>query len=269
MSPLWRDQLVAVLCPDRVALVRTRHGRRCALQLQAEQPCAGSDWKAAVAALAALLARPGQGPGDLTVLLSNHFVRYLLVPWRAEVGTPAELAALASICCDETFGGEAGGRLVTTSAERAPSARMAAGLDAGLVSGLQAAAAASPLRLVSVQPYLAAAFNRLHRLLPRRDFVFVVAEPTRSCLLVATGGRWRSVRNTGGACRPLDLAHLIEREAQLAGLAEEGMPPIFVHAPGQRPLQLPACQGVLPQDIALRGTDALADPLLVMAGTVA
>ena len=130
---------------------------------------------------------------------------------------------------------------------------------------------ASRLKLVSVQPYLVSLFNRLRPSLARRDFVFLVAEPTRSCLLVATGGCWRSLRNTGAAATPQELAYLVEREAQLAGLGDLDMPPVFVHAPGQDDLQLPSCAGVVPKPVGLRGAGgaAAADPLLAMAWTVA
>jgi hypothetical protein len=260
-----------VVAPDRVALVRRRRGWRGRPELQAELPCAAATPQAALAALRELLAQPGLGRGDLTLLLSNHFVQYLLVPWRAEVGQPAELAAFAAICFDETFGSEAGGRVLLSAGEPAPGARLAAALDAGWLAGLRSAAAASPLRLVSIQPYLAAVFNRLRGALPARDFLLLVAEPSRSCLLLAGGDGWRSVRNTAAAARPRELANLVEREAQLAALDAQAMPAIYVHAPGQEALQLPACNGVLPRPLSCAGVDpdASGQPLLAMAMAVA
>ena len=53
-------------------------------------------------------AAPEIGSGDLTILLSNHFVRYWLVPWRDEISSPQEFEAYARICCDEVYGGETG-----------------------------------------------------------------------------------------------------------------------------------------------------------------
>ena len=272
MSPSWRNQYIAVLCLDRVAILRRRRGWSGAFDLTADAACAAPTAAAAVQALAGLLARPEMVRGDLTVLLSNHFVRYLLVPWRAEVDTPAELAAFARICCDQVFGNDAGKQILLTSREKAPGARLAAALDATLMESLRDVVAASRLRLVSVQPYLAAAFNRLRASFGQRDFVFVVAEPARSCLLVATGGAWSSVRASAAEDQPQALADLIEREAQLLGLAEEGMPPVFVHAPRQGRIRLPDCHGVTPRTIGLPVPDhlaAAANPLLTMAMTVA
>lgn len=265
MSRLSGDRFTAVVGPDRVVLAR-RGGWRRPPQLHAQAPCAAPTAAAAVQALAELLARPEIGKGALTIVLSNHFVQYVLLPWRAEVGRPSELAAYAAILFDETYGNEAGGREVLIGPERAGSARIAAGIDATLLHGLRSAVAASRLRLVSVQPYLSAAFDRVRGKVGSRDFMFVLAEPARSCVIVATGGRWRSLRNTASGAKPHELAHLIEREAQLAGLADDGMPPVFVHVPGNDALKVPPCQGVTPHTLGLpHGAD---DPLLAMAMSV-
>ena len=272
MSLLWRDRYVAVLCSDRVAIVRRRRGRNGAVALVADAPCTAPTAQAAADALAVLLARPEIGKGDLTLVLSSHFVRYLLVPWRAEVRNPAELAAYAAICCDQMFGSEPAGRVVLTSREKASAPRIAAALDAAFMNALRSVAGASRLRLTSIQPYLAAAFNCLRESLGRSDFVFVVAEPKRSCLLVSKAGKWSSLRASATADRPQSLVDLIEREAQLIGLDEDAMPSIFVHAPGHAPLHLPACRGVVPQSLNVRIPEPLgcaADPLLAMAMTVA
>jgi hypothetical protein len=269
VSLSWPERHAAVLAPHRVALFRSRGAWQPRLERVAEAACAGSSRGAALDTLAGLLADPALRRGALTIVLSNQFVRYLLVPWRAEIGGPAELAGFAAICCDETFGEEPTGRVLATARERAPSPRIAAAIDTALLDSLRAAVAASPLRLVSVQPYLSAAFDRLRGRLPRRDFMFLLAEPTRSCVLVASGRRWRSMRSTAGSDRPQALADLLEREAQLTGLADEGMPPVFVHAPGQEALQLPPCHGVLPQQLAWPAPGGAADPLLAMARAVA
>lgn len=270
MSRLLADRFTAVLCPDRVALVRRRRGWRSPPAVLAEEPCASAAPLGAIAALTGLLARQDAGPGELTVVLSNHFVRYILVPWSDAVNKPPELAAFASVCLDGVFGPEPAGRVLLTSRERAGGARVAAALEAPLLGELRAMGAGSRLRLVSVQPYLAAVFNCGLGSLPRRDFIFVVAEPTRSCVLLARNGRWSSLRNTAASDSPRDIANLVEREAQLSGLAEEGMPPVFVHAPGRHDLQVPPCHGVLPQSVSLgRGPSQACNPLLAMALAVA
>jgi hypothetical protein len=271
VSPSWHDRYIAVLSPERVALVRRRRGWNDAFDLCADAACAEPTPAAATEALSGLLGRQEIGEGKLTVLLSNHFVRYLLVPWRPEVGSPAELAAYAEICCDQVFGSEAGRRIVLTSREKALSPRLAAVLDGAFLDNLRSVVEASRLSLASIQPYLSAAFNCMRESLDRSNFVFVVAEPARTCMLVSIDGCWSSVRASSGEDQPQALADLIEREALLLGVAEEDMPPVFVHAPRHADLKLPDCHGVTPETIRLPLPDTLAgaaDPLLTMAMTV-
>lgn len=268
MSLSSHDRFTAVLCPDRVALVRRPRGWRKDCTLHDAEACPVPTAQAAADALRGLLARTDSGRAELTLLLSNHFMHYVLVPWRAQVAQPAELQAFASVCLDETFGSESGSREVRVARERAPSARVAAAVDNTLLKALRSAVAGSRLRLTSIQPYLPAAFDHLRAHFGARDFLFLLAEPARSCLLLAKDGCWRSLRNIAAVARPHELAHLIEREAQLAGLADEGMPPVFVHAPGQERLVLPACHGVTPRTLPLPAGPAQ-DPLLAMAMVVA
>jgi hypothetical protein len=265
VSRSWREHYIAVLGPERVVLAR-RSGWRRPPGLLAETPCAEPSAEAALEGLKELLALEGLAAGRLTVLLSNHFVQYALVPWRAELTQPSELAAYAALCFDETYGSEAGGREISVAPERAGSGRVAAAIETRLLQALRVAAEAARFKLVSVRPYLPAAFDRLRGTLAARDFMFVLAEPTRSCVLVASGGHWRSLRSSAGTAHPRELANLIEREAQLAGLAEDGMPPVFVHAPGHEQLELPACHGVMPRLVSLPHGGS--DPLLAMAMTV-
>lgn len=270
MSLLWRDRHVAVLTPDRVALVRRRRGWSGRFDLKLDARWQGEP-AAAAEALASLLQHPDIGQGDLRLLISNHFARYLLIPWRSEVSTPEEFAAYAGICCDQTYG-EDGGRRLHVAPDQAGRPRLAAVMDGALLSALTKATSSSRLRLVSIQPYLTAAFNRLRASLPRDNFFFVLAEPARHCVLSAGQGHWTSVRASAGENRPETLSALIERESRLLDLPEDKQPPIFVHAPGQAELQLPACQGVVPQTLSLPNPASLAtvaDPLLTMAMTVA
>jgi len=272
VSLSWRDRYIGVLSPERVALVRRRRGWNRAFDIRIDAPCGDASPAAAATALEGLLQRPEVAAGNITLLLSNHFVRYLLVPWRSETKTPEEFMAFAGICCDRLYGGDPGRRILRTARERAGRPRLAAVLEAEFLAALRRAVGASRLRLASVQPYLAAAFNCLGVAFRQDSFLFLVAEPSRTCLLVALGGCWHSVRAGSGEDSPQALADLIEREAQLLGLEPDGMPPIFVHSPRQSRLDLPECNGVAPATLALPIPAALAegaDPLLAMAMTVA
>ena len=77
------------------------------------------------------------------------------------------------------------------------------------------------MRLRSVQPYLMAAFNHFDKSFDGGDFLFVVAEPVRSVLLLAREGRWVAVRSVGSSDSDAALTALIGRESQLQASTSE------------------------------------------------
>ena len=198
--------------------MRRRRGLQGDCDLKANQPAPASDGSPLAAALAAtdalaiLLQRPEVGRGDLSIVVSNHFVRYQIVPWSDAVTTPEELAALARVGFEQVFGAEAADWQLEIAPEAAGKPRLAAAMSIALIERLRSVAAASALRLQTIQPYLVAAYNRLGEPTRHEDVLFVLAEPGRACLLVATGGLWRRVRTSASDDTPEALAGLIERE---------------------------------------------------------
>lgn len=246
INPLARDRYVAVLAPDGVSVVRRRPGGACDLLLdEAVTPPAGAGGDdlalAAADALGRLLGRPGVGTGRLGVLLSSHFVRFQLLPWRDEIGSAAELASYAQISFEQVYGGIAASWTPLVSPEAAGRPRLAAAVSSALLErlGAVADAAPAPLALDSVQPYLTAAFNRLARRDCGDDFLFVLAEPARTSTLSAAAGYWQSVRVSAGDDDPVAVAALIDRERHLAGAATAEIQKIVVHSPGRPGLRLP------------------------------
>jgi hypothetical protein len=224
-------------------------------------------WAAAADALASLLSTPQRGGGALTVVLSSQFVRFRLVPWSDAIGTPDELEAYARVCFEEVYGAASGNWALRLSAEATGCPRLAAAIEQGLLERLQAIASAAELRLVSVQPYLMAAFNRLGGTLRGGDFVFVLAEPERSTLLVARAGRWVGVSSNAGGDSDDALSALIARESELQAAAGEALPAVYVHAPGRADCAPRAGNGAAPVTLALAGASS-ADTLFGMAQVV-
>lgn len=256
MSPSLRDHHYAVLCPDRVDLVRRRRGFRPQIDLKRSLPVArageGPPWLPAVASLGELLAGEDVGGGDLTVVLSNHYVRYLLVPWNAQVGSPDEYARYARIAFDGVFGEVAGAWQIRTAPERYGMPRLAAAMDHELAQSLSQVGR-DKVKLVSLQPYLMAAFNRLSAPFRRRDFFFLLVEPGRVCMLAAVGGAWRTVRNHAVA-DDAEVSALVERELRLLETGDGVVPQLYVHAPGHHGLHLPFVNGIAPHVLALPET---------------
>lgn len=104
-----------------------------------------------------------------------------------------------------------------------------------------------------------AAYNRCSPQLAQGDFLFVLAEPRRSVLLLAAGGAWQQVLAQGCADSDQALQALIERTCELYG---EHLPRVYLHAPGRGDVpQLAAVQLCQPASEA--------DPLCAMWRAVA
>ncbi|AXM94998.1 hypothetical protein ACU5P1_13495 [Pseudomonas plecoglossicida] len=231
MSHLSPDRFCAVLGAEGVGLGRwhaNQHqwlGSR-AFSCDAAQPA----WEPALQALAALLAEHAVRGAQLRVLLSARFSRFCLVPWSDAIGTSAELDAYARACFEHLYGQSLDDWRIVLSPERAGTARIATALPQALLQGLQALGDESRLKLRSVQPYLMAAYNRCSAQLGQGDFLFVLAEPRRSVLLMAAGGAWQQVLAQGCADSDQALQALIDRTCELYG---EQLPPVYLHAPGR------------------------------------
>lgn len=242
----WRDRYSVALCPDRLLALRFRKGLRTVADFKAAEsftpPASGPPWKAAVDAVARFVEAPSAPRGDIGIVLSNHFVRYLLVPWSAHITSTAEFRNYVVAAFAHVYGEMYSEWQIAVSGERAGSPRLAAAADRALLQAIREAVGAARLRLVSVQPYLMAAYNAFGRRRRETDFVFVVLEAKRLWLLAAQGGTWRHVSAAAAPDDPARLAGLLERELCLAGLDQE-TPAIYVQAADRPGLTLPPLFG--------------------------
>lgn len=242
----WRDRYNVALCPERLLAVRRRPGPRTVVDFKIAEsftpPASGPIWKAAAETLARFLESLPVRRGEVGIVLSNHFVRYLLVPWNAHIASAAEFGSYVAAAFADVYGEMHSEWQIMVSAERAGSPRLAAAADRALLQAIRDSVGAARLRLASVQPYLMAAFNAFGRRRRETDFAFVVLEAKRLCLLAAQGGAWRHVSVSGAPDDPVQLAALLERELCLARLDQE-VPAVFVHAGDRSGLTLPPLFG--------------------------
>jgi len=169
--------------------------------------------------LDAVLAREPKVPVRLTVVLSNHFVRYALLPASKALAAPAEWSAFAAHAFESVHGREARGW--THVLARAPRghARIAAAIDTDFLESIRTAVARHPhMRLLSVQPYLAGAFDRMRAKLGRAPAWLALVEPGRAVIALVESGRWVTVRARGlGPDWAADLRTAIAREEAFLG----------------------------------------------------
>lgn len=199
MSLLSRNQLRIALSPDRAWVVRLRGGMRPDVLSRHAVPCDAArpdemPWARALESLERGLRTLEGATADATVVLSNHFVRYALLPWSDQISDQNEEQAFIRHCFTQTYGEGAQRWALRTSPNGYGQTRVASAIDQELVDGLERVATAHSLRVISLQPYFMTVFNQWRHQLLGSVVWFVVAEPGRLCVSQLQQGRWHSLR---------------------------------------------------------------------------
>lgn len=228
MSPWQRKELRVVVCPGQVALwpvrrVLTARGLREEIEdphiVYCDSAGCTTPWGAALHSLETLLLcffADGKTAGAV-VVISNHFLRYALVPWRADLVDAEEDMSFVRHCFDKVYGKSARQWELRLSQEAPEMPRLATAVDLELLDGLRAVFDSVGIPLRSIQPRLMASFNRFRSTLQQRDAWLALLEPGNLCLALLQHGRWSRVRSLrmDSAWRE-ELPWILEREAYLA-----------------------------------------------------
>ncbi|AWM93065.1 hypothetical protein DJ564_20880 [Pseudomonas sp. 31-12] len=244
MSLLSRDRYIAVLGASGVGLGQRKGGDTLWLGSVGFIDEGFHAWAVALETLDRLLGEHAPAGAELSVVVSGHFSRFCLVPWSEQITSPDELLGYAQLCFEDLYGVPTQPWNMVLSAEPAGYDRIATALPQDLLARLRSLVSGRGLRLRSVQPYLMAAFNHFDKSLDGGDFLFVVAEPVRSVLLLAREGRWTSVRSVGSSDSDAALTALIGRENQLQASTSDRPLNVYLHAPARIDVQpdLPGVQ---------------------------
>jgi len=157
VSLSWLDRLTLFIHPQRVVL--ERQPWRGALSRQSAEvppPAAGeADWQPVLVAAEALLKAGGKG-GTLQIVVADHLVRYVLLPWSEMLAGKQARLGMARALLRNTLGERAATLDIALDRPAFGKNGVAAGIDRQLLVGLRAAARAQRLRLISLQPRLIA-----------------------------------------------------------------------------------------------------------------
>ena len=173
MSLSWRDRLTAFVGPGAVSVqvqargwwpsrsstatgqaAEVRHAPRLAA---ADRGAAGDPTDLALQLADAL--RDKASPAfDLSVVLSNHFVRYAVVENPAQLRGAAERAVAAAQAVRSVYGGASDDWQVVMD-DQAGGAALVAGVRRSLVEALLAAGKAAGARRVAIEPLFSRALN--------------------------------------------------------------------------------------------------------------
>ena len=239
MSRLLPDRLLVSLAPGTVALARAARGLRPRIvskQVIDCDPAFGAEpWQGAADTLAKAI-EPLRGERvDVTVVLSNHFTRYAIVPFDTAITGPDEEFALARFHFTKIYGERARAWDVRMGSGRHGTPRLASAVDATLIQAVRACFPGNAkARLVSVQPYLMSAFNLWRGAMAKEDAWLLLVEPQRTCLALVAAGAWATVQTANGEfSAPEDWALLLDRQ-QLRTEAASASRTVLVHAPEAR-----------------------------------
>jgi hypothetical protein len=215
------DQYVASLAPDALSLVRLKSGFGVKLVEKRHVVLAVSNhaqaWFSAVTELEKLLMKSQRGM-PITIVLSNQFVRYNIIPAMPALTASDKIITVATHCFRENYGDIVDGWLIRVSPLPDGDTLIASAVDAALFNALEALSKKYGCKLKSIQPYLMSGFNSIRRQVNDHPSCYVQVEAGRISIALTQDGRWQSIAGCGvGQDWSESLVSLITREMLLAG----------------------------------------------------
>jgi len=235
VSPWFSDHLQLVMSPEAIIVERMthqlnvfsrRHASRSKVTVKA---CRGGNgrlpWQDAIAALAVTIKQidaTGFGRARTTVILSNHFVRYALMPWSALIDDEKEELALGRHCLREIYGPAADRWELRIAPQKRGVPRLVSAVEPELLEALRNAFAGTSIPLVSIQPWLMTICNRHRHVLEKQDGWLALVEPGALCMLLLQAQRMTRLRQYRlNHVWPVELITALEREHYLTSQDEQ------------------------------------------------
>lgn len=245
MSQLWRDHIQVFIAPERVDLVRVSRsikglGRSVQSQkitLLCKRDPGRAAWESPVTKFESLMKE--ETDTEITITLSNHFVRYVTLLPQSEITKPMEVDAYAEFRLREVYGERADSWKRSVSAWDPLEGAICAAIDTNLIDRLDEIAKRHRIRIKSIEPYLASVFDSCKQQLHGPRIYFALVESGRICIALLENGIWQNIRNQ----RILnnvekELLTALEQEAILYG-QREIIEQVHLFAPENPGLKLP------------------------------
>ena len=221
MLRLWSERLLIALMPEGLAWVILARGwgKRIRAQGSVAVPSAGhgNSWQAVLEVLLRELPNIPAMRAEVSVLLSDAFVRYLVIDSGTALSGMEERMALARHDFRKVHGDLAESWEIRIAAGEQN--YLAAALDGELLAQLQHCFAATRLKLHSIQPYAVAAFNHWVKHFNGKTAAgFFLAEPHGYCYAGMSDGRWEFFHCGRWEGEPVETCrHVVLREAVRTG----------------------------------------------------
>lgn len=241
MSLLSHNEIRIFIGPQQVDLVHiSGRGKRQTRDTRVlPVPASAPDetpWQKALATVDELMNEFRRSKADITLVLSNHFVRYVLIQHSAEIHSSDEQQALIRHYFANTYGPIADKwEFRLSDAGNNDDYQVASAVNPELTNALRAQFQQSNMVIRSIQPHLMAAFNSVRRDIGVNAW-FALVEPGMLCLARLDHGQWRFLRTFnsqddwhGDLTINLLRAKVLMNEDSNRFAAEV---PVYVYAPG-------------------------------------
>lgn len=217
MLRLWRDRLLVSLAPSTVSWVRLSGAFKPRVVAKRTLEVSGETtlepWQGAVAVLQEEAEHLRRQRLAVTIVLSNHFVRYAVVPPPDRAASADEALALGRFHFSKIHGERAAAWDVRLAAGGGGKPTLASAIDKALLEALKATfPARGRARLVSVQPYTMSAFNFWRGKFGREGAWLLLVEPGMACLAMIARNEWVTIHNVRSAAGPENWPALLDRE---------------------------------------------------------
>lgn len=194
---LQQNTLLVALSPEHITLsLLKRSIWRDEYKQELTLPCVANSDDELIMSLALLENNLKKAPWNsarVTVVLSNHFVRYMLIPWNDMLLHPKEQQAYLQHLFNETYGDTATNYALRLSPAAPGKERIASALDKNLLEQVRSTVSNAGLQLDSIQPWLMYYFNRYRDQMPDAGGWFVSVEHGISAIIGVANGAWRLV----------------------------------------------------------------------------
>lgn len=224
MSLSWRDHTAVFVGADAVhaAHYPGRFARSAPRRSRVALVERGNPAQNVAEALREALAGVQARRGDATVIVSNHYVRFALVPDAGKLRNDAERELAARHTLHAVYGDAANGWRVVLDGATGKGAAVAAGIDTALVETVVATLTAAHLRARALRPLFASALDTARRALGNGPAWFGVAEPGRLALAYVERGTWQSLRSHRLRRDLAEELPLLLEQDRLTGLVRGG-----------------------------------------------
>ena len=186
----WSDELRVGFCADRLICARIGRGLGPPVTHKHIVSVAGDPadpmWGSSLQSLPSVL-KETRGK-QVWVILSSRLVRYAVVPWHAALMKTSERLVQARSCFKQIYGDVSDKWAISISEPRYGASVLATAVDQALIEGLRASCREAGTHLVSILPYLTAAYGEFRRSMKGASYFGVVEHDALGMLRFDSAG---------------------------------------------------------------------------------